>query len=168
MKRIAIILITVFLLTQCDKRPDTRGYKEELKDRELMRVTAGQLDQFVMNKAKLIVDSLEKITKVPEINPLAKAFIDTISVKYKIQVEAKQLSDLPKASKAYQLLDAYGYNMKNNIANEDNIQKLSGADTLLFTRAIVIKDSLWGMWMVSMPKKEMIKRITLKDIKQTY
>ena len=168
MNKAIILLITLFLLTQCDKRPDTRGYKEELKDRELMRVTEGQLDQFIMSKGKLIADSLEKITQLPKISPQAKAFIDTIAFKYNIEINAKQLTDLSTDSKAYQILDAYSYNMKNNIPNEDNIQKIAGADTILFTRAILVKDSLWGMWMLSMPKKEMIKRITLKDIKQTY
>ena len=168
MKKLTIIFIALLSFTQCDKKPDTTGYRKELKDRELMRVTDGQLNEFAFAKGKLILDSLEKSTNIPLINSAATSFIDTLYIKYKISVSLKQLDNLSKASKAYQVLDAYSYNTKNKIVNEDNIQKLAGGDTILFTRAVVIKDTLWGMWMVCMPKKELIKRITLKDIKQTY
>jgi len=168
MKNIITTITIILFLTQCDKKPDTTGYRKELKDRELMRVTEGQLNEYAFAKGKLILDSLEKSTNIPTINSTASSFIDTLYIEYKVGVSVKQIHNLSKACKAYQVLDAYSYNTKNKIVNEDNIQKLAGGDTILFTRAIEIKDTLWGMWMVSMPKKELIKRITLKDIKKTY
>lgn len=168
MNKFIILSLICTSLFNCDKRPDTRGYKEELKDRAVMRVTDGQLTQFASKKAKEIIDSLEKTTRLPMLSPLANSLIDTIAAKYKFTIVLNQWDKIPKTSKAFEVIDAYIYNVKNKIANEDNIQKISNGDSLIYNRAIVLKDTLWGMWTLTMSKKELIKRITLKDIKATY
>lgn len=81
-----------------------------------------------------------------------------------------------------QLLEAYQYNLENNISSEDNVQR-SGTDYLLFTRPVTSKTGIClkalmanfqsgkpdtlksqttyfcGMWSIKLSKKEIIKSL---------
>jgi hypothetical protein len=150
-------------IISCDKRPDTTGYKQELKDREVMRVTDGQLTQFAFKKGTIIADSIQNLEKI---GASVNSFVDFFKSQYFIDIQLLNKIPIDTVSKIYQVYDAYLYNTQNGIACEDNLQKIAGGDTLLFSRAIITGKELKGLWLIKMPKKELIKRITLKDIKQ--
>ena len=72
--------------------------------------------------------------------------IQEVSDKHKVKIKRVSFAyrnplDMPDESEKG-ILDAYAYNAENQIPNEPNIQKLENGDVLLYTKAIVIPNSL--------------------------
>ncbi len=169
--RLIIVFFTALILYKCGNKPvDRNAFKSEMEDREVMRVTQGQINGYAFKKGKMVLDSLQK-SNIP--------FGDTqfSSIPFKLWLEKEmnfKINQLIKQqidtnSKLYIVYQAYQYNMSNNIANEDNLQKI-GEDKLIITRPIIEnignKPTLKGLIVVEMPKKELIKKMTIKDLKE--
>ncbi|PZX57869.1 Tll0287-like domain-containing protein [Algoriphagus chordae] len=74
------------------------------------------------------------INAVPIIEELANTY--GISIR-RTSTRARNQANLPTADEV-PLLEAYQYNVENNIKNESNIQAIAEGDVLLYTKAIVI------------------------------
>ena len=204
MKCTIYLLITFYLLSCNFQRPDTTGYQEEFKDREVRRVTDGQLTDFAIKKGKLIIDSLEselsiKLSSLSNSKDLPTStficdenlllFKEFVETNYKFEVNRKSIYDSSKQEKEAEVIEAYEYNSQNKLPLEDNLQKIDDKQ-LLYTRPIILtnpqcikchgkknqghikllmfnqKDStLFGVWSLVMSKKELIKRIKIKDLR---
>lgn len=187
----------------CDNKPvDRNAFKDEMENREIMRVTAGQLSNYAFKKGKLALDSIDKSYNVRLDSAISKSeanafctlenlpFVVWLKNEMKIEVNRLTKEEITDTtSKIYQVFDAYTFNVENMISCVDNLQKVEDK-TLILTRAIVLKEQkcvtchsvknrssaktsifgrskgdLMGIWTFEMPKKELIKKITLKDLK---
>lgn len=204
MLKFYIFSIISFIFFACDNKPvDRNAFKDEMENREIMRVTAGQLSNYAFQKGKLALDSIDKIFQIrldsAIANNIGKDFCNTnnIALINRLQKEVKitvnrytkeEITDT--TSKLYQVFDAYQFNVAAKNKCEDNLQKIEDK-TLILTRAIVLdnqkcmschansnqtskkstifnksKGDLLGIWAFEMPKKELIKKITVKDLKK--
>ncbi|TAF73971.1 MAG: hypothetical protein EAZ53_10780 [Bacteroidetes bacterium] len=201
--KIIIFYVILLLNTSCDNKPvDRNAFKEEMEDREIMRVTAGQLSNYAFNKGILALDSINKIFQIRLDSAISKnvgnqfcninniALITRLNNELKINVSRLSKNKIADTtSKLYSVYDAYQYNASKNENCLDNLQKIDDK-TLILTRAIILSDQkcidchskpnstaanqsvfnkkkgeLLAIWALEMPKKELIKKITIKDLK---
>lgn len=197
------MLLIFITLWCCDNKPvDRNAFKSEMEDREIMRVTAGQLSNYAFNKGILALDSINKIFQIRLDSAITKnvgnqfcninniALITRLNNELKINVlriSKNKIADT--TSKLYSVYDAYQYNASKKENCLDNLQKIDDK-TLILTRAIILSDQkcidchskpnntaanqavfnkqkgdLLAIWALEMPKKELIKKITIKDLK---
>lgn len=201
--KIIIFCVIIWLNTSCDNKPvDRNAFKEEMEDREIMRVTAGQLSNYAFNKGILALDSISKVYQIRLDSAIAKnvgnqfcninniALITRLKNELKINVSRLSKNNIADTtSKLYSVYDAYQYNASKIENCIDNLQKIDDK-TLILTRAIILSDQkcidchsrpnstavnqsvfnkkkgeLLAIWAFEMPKKELIKKITIKDLK---
>lgn len=201
--KISRLFFLAILAVACDNKPvDRNAFKDEMENREIMRVTSGQLSNYAFRKGTLALDSIAKIFQLRLDSALekndGKAFcnIDNIELinwlKNEMAIRTNRFTKeelLDTTSKLYQVFDAYQFNVSSNRTCEDNLQK-TDEKTLVLTRAIILDDKkcmschtinfqntnkpsifnkskgdLLAVWALEMPKKELIKKITIKDLK---
>ncbi|TAG56756.1 MAG: hypothetical protein EAZ27_04330 [Cytophagales bacterium] len=163
-----IIFLVILFFNSCDNKPVDRSlFKDEMEDRELMRVTAGELNDFAFRKGVIILDSLQKASK-SDTNFNNLAFKLWLEQEMDFKIEQLSISQIDTNSKLYQVSQAYQYNVENKIPCEDNLQK-NGENMVFITRAFVDsidnKLILNKIIVINMPKKELIKKMTIKDLK---
>ena len=191
-----------------NKAVDREKIKQEMKDRQIKRVSEPELmdaafqtgaslasiaedvlleklDDFYATIQSDATDSAELIIYRP-LSQLIGPLLDSLSsnsghVVSLFNLKLENLNpDTLEVEK--QLLEAYQYNLENDVQSEDNVQRF-GAEHLLFTRPITSKtgiclstllatnragesDSLksqhvyfCGMWSIRLSKKEIIKSL---------
>jgi hypothetical protein len=140
-------LFCAVLLWACNDKPaDVSKVKDEMADRQILRVTPGQLSALVYKKgAKFsqIVENLLNAQLLTAIdgsicNERNIAQLDTLQKKYMVKIERHSIEESKKNQAEWSIVDAYLYNTENKLALEDNIQRL-GDTAYLFTRPIVLK-----------------------------
>lgn len=115
---------------------------------------------------------------------LAPAILKDLGGQYGVSIRRLPIDDASLAEQLLEeekmLLEAYRYNEQNGIKHEPNLQKIEEGSILLFTKAITVPDglclnpdrrgdesvpeangesSLAGMWSISIPLKEVVKRL---------
>lgn len=162
-----IILINLF--SACNNKPvDRNAFKKEMENREVMRVTPGQLNNFALKKGKLILDSLQSANLMDDDSILSNLpFKLWLESEMNFRISTLSETNIDKKSKLFTLFDAYKYNVENNISSEDNLQKI-GEDTICYSRPIFNKNTkkLDKILIVKMPKKDLIMKMTIKDLKE--
>lgn len=203
-----MMIVLAACATEGNKTVDREKIKQEMKDRQIKRVSEPELMDAAFQTGSALVNTAEHIVikklddyhdTIPTDNrnsskwiinpPLSQVVIpvlDSLSRRsghflslFSTGLEGLKADTLDIEK---QLLEAYRYNMENNLPSEDNVQR-SGTDYLLFTRPItsknricllarpekkigILPDSLQGqpdyfcgMWSIRLSKKEIIKSL---------
>lgn len=161
--RLAYILVTFFLLQACGNNPSQENQSEalqqEMQSRKITRISQGQLLEKAMDMGESIstqaedhwLKQLKPIMNQAEIAESIQACsIDSISAIMALAKESGTtikrvaLTPIDPANKTNkleaELIDAYLYNLENNIPLTGNVQSLNNKE-LLFTKAIIFSDT---------------------------
>ncbi len=154
-------LILVFLVAcgEREDRTDRNALAQEMRGRKLKRVTEAQIMGLAAEEGIRAVSQLQPLLIIP-----ASGNCDSIRINgtltNKVVVEyrfvCRQTPDLHP--KAQEIWEAYNYNVQQNIAIAENIQKLDNKQ-LLYTSPIHHQGKFIGMWSIVLDKKEMIRRL---------
>ncbi|MDX2188879.1 MAG: hypothetical protein SFY32_03370 [Bacteroidota bacterium] len=182
-KKLLIANLQICFLISCNDQPiDRNRFKKEMEQREIVRLTEGQLVEKGLKLSSQIFDSTHvQFIKWINENSLSKANfkctdfkpnIDTVLFKVPVlEIKIKYKFDSLSGQKIDEIYDAYLYNVNKNLPIEDNIQKLK-SDSFLLTRPIIINDNkclnchvkfqikanqkLAGMWYFNISRKDVI------------
>jgi membrane-associated HD superfamily phosphohydrolase len=183
-----ISILAGLLLMACNERIDTKAYKEELKTRQIKRVSSEQVTALSDIWGKNIVRILnQRMGSNTAADSLAKRYVAQIRL-----LSVGQLAGTTLDATQRQILEAYQYNAQNNIPQTDNVQKLNGGEQMLFTSPVIWNEQLaklspsqktdlakryaldslsyrkvgdWiGIWSIVFDKKELIRRTDAKAL----
>ena len=211
MHKIWMSLILIFLVgcsVDGNRAVDREKVRQEMKDRQIKRVSepelmsaafqtgaelAGVAEKVLLKKIDSFLSSVpsdssntDDRTRMPPFGKVVQPVLDSLNSQSDhflslISVGVENLHPDTSAVEK-QLLEAYQYNLENDISSEDNVQK-SGTDHLLFTRPITSKTGIClkvlmanfqsrkpdtlksqatyfcGMWSIRLSKKEIIKSL---------
>jgi hypothetical protein len=176
------ILIGVVLLFSACKgglsEAEKRAFREELEQREVKRVTPGEVTEAVFQQGNRMADTLyqlflskdmdTKSLRTSVITAEDDPLLDSLNRKYKVHIKwigADVASDTPVVTTLEkQLLDAYLYNIENGEEVRENVQRID-EKSFLFTQPLhsnEIKTSsseslqLGGMWSITLSQREVI------------
>lgn len=152
-------LVGLLHCSPAEDRTDRTALAREMRARKLKRVTDSQLMAAAMEEGSKAAAQLSSILYIPpsgncdsvRINGALKSEVIT---DYRFICRSE--TDLPPKIAA--VWQAYQYNLKQNIALSENIQKLEDGN-LLYTVPIVQKGNFVGMWSIILSKKEIIRRL---------
>ncbi len=186
----------VYALWACDfnKRLDTSGVVQELKERQVKRVNSAQVTTLVdewghVIVAKLNQDLVKSIQQKTQIDSLQRLYRVTIQLGSPLKLQAPDLGN-----KVNQTLDAYQYNAENHLDAIDNIQASDDGEYLYFSSPVVLQDQFKGMkttdiqalaqatkldslafrkkgdmlglWLIRFTKKEVIRLVDVKSLQK--
>jgi hypothetical protein len=153
--------IIVFLGISCNmKRIDTTQMVEKMKDSEIKRITPTQISAFANDWGTEITKFLNK--DKANIN-----LVDSLSKLYQAQIQKVDLLNIKLDTldkKEAELMQAYQYNISNNLPINDNLQKIKEGENQLFTSAVSNEKN--KIWRIIFTKKAIIRRASVKDIKK--
>lgn len=187
--KLLLLLFGAYSFVSCDERADTRGYKEELKNRQIKRVTSEQVTALADIWGK-------NLSKILNNNPQNANVADSLAKHYAAEIRflsPKNFVDNKLNVVERQVLEAYQYNAISNITQTDNVQKLDdGGTKMLFTSPVFWSEALaklpqtqkkifaernqldsldfrktgdWiGIWCMTFQKKELIRRTDMKAL----
>ena len=138
------------------KRVDTTQTAEQVQAHEVKRINAAQITALANNWGLEIVKKLEEKTAVQSLEKEYKAKITEVDLTKPL---AQNLDPKEK-----EVLEAFKFSLENNQTLGANVQKLAGGDILLFN--MPVKDSKTAIWRIEFTKKEIIKRVDVKEIKK--
>ena len=152
-------LVSIFLLFSCGprERVSKEVFDKVNNSMEAKKLSEAQITQEAMiwgdsistAAQQQLMYSLQKAVKekgfagaISFCNVNANPIVVELSEKYGVEIRrtsfrARNQTNLPTNDES-PLLEAYQYNVENDIKNEPNIQKIAGGDILLYTKAIVI------------------------------
>ena len=148
-----------------------KAFKEEYDQREVKRVTPGELNEAVFEQGNTIADTLQQLFSKKEMQEKGwgtsvitaedEPLLDSLNRKYKVHIKwvgAEAAGNTPSLSPLEkQLLDAYIYNAENGQEVIKNVQKID-EQSFLFT-APMLSDQLTklaGMWSITLLQREII------------
>ncbi len=156
------ILLSLILFSCYDKPANTsdKAFKEEMKEREIKKVSDGAIIEAAMRRGNIIADSAQKLlgsslknaiaeggvqNAVKYCNLAAYPIMDSIETHFGVEVKRASLKvrnpdDKPNQLEK-QLLEAYQYQIDTDDKLSSNIQK-DAEDYLLFTKPITIENAL--------------------------
>jgi hypothetical protein len=152
----------LIFLAACGQREDHTdriALAKEMRGRKLKRVTDAQVMGLAAEEGIRAVSQLQPLLVIP-----ASGNCDSIRINGALQSEViteyrfvcRETPDLhPKAREVWK---AYNYNVQQNIAIAENIQKL-GNEQLLYTAPVHHQGKFIGMWSIILDKKEIIRRL---------
>lgn len=145
------LLLGLFLLfASCEnKQIDTKGVREELKNRKIRRITeveilteADQIGSFTITKLNSIWEEKLK-DKASLSHSISKNELDSLLKNDSLRSVASLNFISTKSSNGTELekslLDSYSYSAENNLPLAPNIQK-AGQEYLLYTSPIILND----------------------------
>lgn len=145
------------ITTSCNvKRVDTTQTAEQVQAHELKRINAAQITALANNWGVEIVKKLDENATIESLEKEYKAKITTIDLSKPL---AQNLDPKEK-----EVLEAFKYSIENNQTIGANVQKLAGGDIQLFN--MPVKGSKSNIWRIEFTKKEIIKRVDVKEIKK--
>jgi hypothetical protein len=160
MKYLLLIIVAVFANSCNMKRIDTTEMVEKMKDSEIKRITPTQISAFANEWGTEITNFLNKDkANLTLTDSLCKLYNATIT---NVNLLDIKLDTLDK--KEAELIQAYQYNIANNQPINSNLQKLKEGEIQLFTAPIAGEKN--HIWRVGFTKKQIIKRVSVKDIKK--
>ncbi len=163
MNKIAPFLLASLIICSCDsgqERWQSKELKKEIASRKLKRVSeadilglASELGNMIATEAqKRLGSQLKKslqnggpVEAIRFCNVNAYPLLDSFRNSYNVEIRRVSLrirnpNDTPSEMEA-QILDAYQYNIENDIPLDDNLQKI-GDTAILFSRAIVLNNGM--------------------------
>ena len=176
------VLICIMLLFPACKgglsEAEKKAFREELEQREVKRVTPGEILEAVFQQGSHIADSLRQLamTKNTDTKSLRTSvltakenpWLDSLNRQYKVRIKwvgadvANDTSVLTALEK--QLLDAYLYNIENGQEVRENVQRID-EKSFLFTQPVHSNEvetsstdsvQLEGMWSITLSQREVI------------
>ena len=151
-----------------------KAFKEEYDQREVKRVTPGELTEAVYHQGNVIADTLQQLFSEKDrqddlwhtsvITAEDEPLLDSLNRKYKVHIKwigAEAAGDTPSmVPLEKQLLDAYLYDTENGREVRENVQKID-EKSFLFTQPVLLSPTtespkLWGMWSITLLSKEII------------
>lgn len=151
----------VIMLWSCNvKRIDTTEAVNQMKQTEVKRITAAQISTFANKWGSEITVKLN----VPN---LASTTIDSLTKQYKVSIDTINLEKgLPKnlLPKEEALYNAYKYNVEHSLPIESNLQNLENGEKILYTSPITFKKN--SLWRIAFTKKEIIRKVNIKELKK--
>lgn len=161
MTKVLLFLVGVLLLNGCNiKRIDTTQMVQEMKKSEIKRITPEQISSFAnewgVEITKYLNQNKKNVENIDSLNSLFKTNITKVDIS-KINFDSVDVKEA-------ELMRAYQYNLANNLPINENLQKLNGGDIQLFTAPIAGENN--KIWRVPFAKKEIIKKVSVKDIKK--
>lgn len=193
MKQLVSIITIAAVLWGCDfksgRLENTKELTREIKASQIKRVTNIQLvssaDEWGKKIAQIATKALKgELEKNPEAGKAHCSNLDGIPViaalekEYGVKVQLLGTDDLKNpdlAPKEREILDAYVYSAKSKTPAGDNLQQLN--DTLLVYNAPVEagsiickecmagKDTTFAVWRLLFNKKEIIRKLDAKQLK---
>jgi hypothetical protein len=194
MKKIAFGFIFAYSLglMSCDfsKRLETRGLAQEIREKQVKRVTPAQITAQADEWGKEIVGALNQ--QFPK-----KDLVDTLQKFFRIEISIGTVQNLKNPAnglKINEILDAYEYNAEHKIISTDNIQKNEDGSIYYFTSPIIMgeqvkitdktkliqvekeshldslstrkKGDLAGIWLIKFTKNNIIRLMDMKHVKK--
>ncbi len=151
-----------------------KALKEEYDQREVKRVTPGELTDAIFEQGNAIADTLQQLFSTKErednlwhtsvITAEDEPLLDSLNRKYKVHIKwigAETGSDTPvMMAMEKQLLDAYLFDTENGREVRKNVQKID-EKSFLFTQPVLLaattdSSKLWGMWSITLLQREII------------
>ena len=165
MEKVFLPLLLLLVLASCaDKKVDTTSIKKEMKAREVKVIPEGKILQTAMSIGNQIVKELKNIS--PEENANIGLADHSQRIQQKLSLENVSIRALSfkdetqtMHEKEHQILEAYLYNVENNIPLEANIQPLNKGETLLYTAPLSEDGNAMGMWSIKIPRKTVVLSI---------
>lgn len=183
------IIAACLLLTSCGNPESQKGLitedvAKELDEREIRVISEGEIVDRAFEFGRMVADSAQAnlikellaaieaggvINAIDYCNVNAFPLLQSVSEEYGVEVRRasnkwRNPLDQPNEEEA-KLLEAYEYNMENDIELSDNVQKI-GTDYILYTKPIVIGSGLClnchGM------EKAQVQAETLEALKSKY
>jgi hypothetical protein len=142
MSRGVIMLSILLMLVSCEGKltdEQRKALKEEMKDREIKKVSEEQIFNKALEQGKTVMADLNSGKSIDEATKLCACKISYI------EGDNRTLSKVEK-----DLYDAYSYNPQET----DNIQK--DGDLLIYSRPFVHGDSLSGIWFIKFEKRDIV------------
>ena len=176
-----ILMCVVLLFPACKGRlsdAEKKAFQEELEQREVKRITSGELTEAVSRQGRNIADTLYQLLlpKLMDANTLRTSvltaedepLLDSLNRRYKVHIKwigAGVATDTPVLTALEkQLLDAYLYNAENGQEVRENVQRID-EKSFLFTQPVPSNEietssaenlSLGGMWSITLLQREVI------------
>ncbi len=190
MKYTSCLFCVLLLLIACNGQlnsEERKAVRNEMNEREIKRITPGELIQTASNRGKKVADMAQTILLqssfahpdkllIQELSESNTALFDSLNQNYialtrwvgsKVLDQPNQLNSMEK-----QLLDAYLFNIENELEINENVQAM-GNDSLLYTNPVMLskwlelsgdtteqdntrKDQLLGMWSIKLSKRAII------------
>jgi hypothetical protein len=171
----------VLLLLACNgglTDAQKKAFKEEYDQREVKRITPGELTDAVFQQGNAIADTLQQLFLKENIQEKSwitsvltaedEPWLDSLNRKYKVHIKwigAEAAEDTPVVTPLEkQLLDAYLYDVENGQEVRKNVQKID-EQSFLFTQPVLSETinsaatespELWGMWSIILLQREII------------
>lgn len=143
-----------------DKRLNTEAVREEIKSREVKKVTEAEIvnkvyeigNEIALNTKKTLGKNLQESLQqggvqnaISFCNLNAMPLVDSLSKKYgavirRTTLKARNPNDLPSDIEQ-KIMEAYEYQFKDSIPLKENVQPLEN-DQYLFTKAIFVENVL--------------------------
>ncbi len=163
MKHNLLVLLGLIALSfscKMDKKVDRSAYEEELKDREIVRVSEAEIFEAAMKLGGQIADETQKTLgsqlqqavksdgvpgAIQYCNLQAYPLVDSLQQKYAASI--KRVTSKPRNpdnapdSLEQVIFDAYQYNHENGQPLAENLQAV-GKDTYLYNKPIMIGNPL--------------------------
>ncbi|MEQ8360525.1 MAG: DUF3365 domain-containing protein [Cytophagales bacterium] len=162
MRLLIFIFLSLILFSCYDKPANTsdESFKEEMKEREIKKVSDGAIIEAAMQRGNIIADSAQKLlgsslkkaiaeggvqNAVKYCNLAAYPIMDSIESHFGVDVKRASLKvrnpeDNPDELEK-QLLEAYQYQIEIDDKLSSNIQR-DGEEYLLYTKPITIENAL--------------------------
>jgi hypothetical protein len=176
-------LVLFLALASCHETntQNARAVKEEMRSREIVHATPGQIAQRATEMGDSLLEHLvtkwaEKVGHAPD-QPCSLTFSSVqaeMKDKYKADIQLIRFEgdplEMTKSKVEREVIDAYLYNKEHRLALEPNLQK-DGDKELLYTRPFVLTKGLescfagskpnaagdtLGLWSVRMLKKNVV------------
>jgi len=172
MRFILILICSVLLLSACKgglTDEQKKAFKEELEQREIKRLTPGEVNDAVFQQGSIIADTLAQVGLTENFDAATLQtsvltaedypVLDSLNRKYKVHIRwvgANVSKDTPVLMPLEsQLLDAYLYNVENRQEVGKNVQGID-EKSFLFTQPVLSDKKLKGMWSITLLQKEVI------------
>lgn len=156
------LIYVIFSAWSCtnDKRVDKEAVKQELKNREIKKLTEAEIvakvheigNTIALNTKKTLGQNLQKALQQGGIenaisfcNINALPLVDSLNQLYnskikRVTLKARNPKDLPNSFEK-ELLEAYAYQWADSIPLQTNVQEIE-ENTYLFTKAILIDNAM--------------------------
>lgn len=162
MWKISVFIGAVSLLFSCkmDKRVDRSAYEEELKSREIVRITEAELynaalkfgNEIAGTTQKTLAGNLQEAIRsggiesaIKYCNIQAYPLTDSLQENFKVKIRrvSQKLRNPKNApdSLEREILEAYQYNFEKELPLEANVQKIDD-ETFLYNKPIVVNNPL--------------------------
>ncbi len=156
------------LLAACDtgsqRRLDPGTLQEEMRRREPRRIKEGEIEAAGLQQGQMIVSVLESKSLPDSSNccpAMPPSLLDSLQNQYQAQIKCYSLlneHEVPASTLEQQVLEAYRYNLEQNLPLESNIQA-EGKEYFIYnapaTNGATTKKPC-AVWSIQLSRKEIV------------